>query len=88
MRSLGYPVVLDVTHSLQLPGGKGDSTGGNREIHSTACKGGVLHSEWMPCLWKSMIIPIRHLVTVANSFRLDELVGLLRQIKEIDRIVK
>ncbi len=32
MRSYGYPVVFDVTHSLQLPGGLGSSTGGQREF--------------------------------------------------------
>lgn len=32
MRSLGYPVVFDATHSVQKPGGKGSSTGGNREF--------------------------------------------------------
>lgn len=32
MRSLGYPVVFDATHSVQKPGGKGSATGGNREF--------------------------------------------------------
>jgi len=32
MRSYGYPVVFDATHSVQKPGGKGTSTGGNREM--------------------------------------------------------
>jgi len=32
MRQTGYPVVLDVTHSLQLPGGNGDSSGGQPEF--------------------------------------------------------
>lgn len=32
MRSLGYPVVFDATHAVQKPGGKGSSTGGNREF--------------------------------------------------------
>lgn len=32
MRSYGYPVVFDVTHSLQLPGGQGDRSGGQREF--------------------------------------------------------
>ncbi|EOU2024350.1 3-deoxy-8-phosphooctulonate synthase [Clostridium perfringens] len=32
MRALGYPVVFDATHSVQKPGGKGTSTGGNREF--------------------------------------------------------
>ena len=32
MRSFGYPVVFDATHSVQLPGGSGTSSGGNREL--------------------------------------------------------
>lgn len=32
MRGFGYPVIFDVTHSLQLPGGKGTSSGGQREF--------------------------------------------------------
>lgn len=31
MKKFGYPVVMDATHSVQKPGGRGDSTGGNRE---------------------------------------------------------
>lgn len=31
MKKLGYPVVMDATHSVQKPGGKGTATGGNRE---------------------------------------------------------
>ena len=30
MKKFGYPVVIDATHSVQKPGGKGNSTGGNR----------------------------------------------------------
>jgi 2-dehydro-3-deoxyphosphooctonate aldolase (KDO 8-P synthase) len=32
MRQLGYPVIFDGTHSLQLPGGAGTSSGGRREF--------------------------------------------------------
>lgn len=32
MREFGYPVVFDATHSVQMPGGKGDRTGGQREF--------------------------------------------------------
>jgi 2-dehydro-3-deoxyphosphooctonate aldolase (KDO 8-P synthase) len=32
MRALGYPVVFDATHSVQMPGGAGDKTGGQREF--------------------------------------------------------
>lgn len=31
MKKIGYPVIFDATHSVQKPGGKGSSTGGNRE---------------------------------------------------------
>ena len=32
MKSLGYPVVFDATHSVQMPGSNGDSTGGDRRF--------------------------------------------------------
>ena len=32
MQSFGYPVIFDATHSVQLPGGMGSSTGGQREF--------------------------------------------------------
>ncbi len=41
MRSLGKPVVLDVTHSIQLPGGKGASSGGDRKYISSLARAGV-----------------------------------------------
>jgi 2-dehydro-3-deoxyphosphooctonate aldolase (KDO 8-P synthase) len=41
MRSWGYPVILDVTHSLQLPGGEGKRSGGRPEFIGTLAKAGV-----------------------------------------------
>jgi len=41
MRALGYPVVFDATHSAQLPGGAGDSTGGQREFIPALIRGAV-----------------------------------------------
>ncbi len=38
MKSLGYPVVFDATHSVQKPGGKGTMTGGNREFVAPLAK--------------------------------------------------
>ena len=38
MQSMGYPVVFDATHSVQLPGGKGDSSGGDRRFVSVLAK--------------------------------------------------
>ena len=41
MRSFGYPVVFDVTHSLQLPGGEGNQSGGQREFAEPLARAAV-----------------------------------------------
>src|SRR6201987_453172 len=41
MRKFGYPVVFDVTHSVQLPGGEGKSSGGQREFIEPLARAGV-----------------------------------------------
>ncbi|HWG58512.1 MAG TPA: 3-deoxy-8-phosphooctulonate synthase [Candidatus Acidoferrales bacterium] len=41
MRKLGYPVVFDVTHSVQLPGGQGNSSGGQPEFIEPLARAGV-----------------------------------------------
>ncbi len=41
MRSFGYPVIFDATHSVQLPGANGDSTGGDRRFVPTLAKAAV-----------------------------------------------
>jgi 2-dehydro-3-deoxyphosphooctonate aldolase (KDO 8-P synthase) len=41
IQNLGYPVVFDATHSVQLPGGAGDSTAGERQFVSTLAKSTV-----------------------------------------------
>lgn len=41
MKKFGYPVVFDATHSVQKPGGKGTSTGGNRQYIETLSKAAV-----------------------------------------------
>lgn len=41
MKKFGYPVVFDATHSVQKPGGKGTSTGGNREYVEPLAKAAV-----------------------------------------------
>ena len=41
MKKFGYPVVFDATHSVQIPGGQGDSTGGNRAFVEPLAKAAV-----------------------------------------------
>lgn len=87
MRSLGYPVVFDATHSVQLPGGMGIATGGNREYvpylarAAVACGVDALFLEAHP-------EPDRALSDGPNMMRLEEIAKLLKEVKEIDRIVR
>ncbi|MDD4500435.1 MAG: 3-deoxy-8-phosphooctulonate synthase [Bacteroidales bacterium] len=41
MKKFGYPVVMDATHSVQKPGGKGNATGGNRNYIEPLAKGAI-----------------------------------------------
>lgn len=41
MKKLGYPVMMDATHSVQKPGGKGNATGGNREYVEPLAKAAI-----------------------------------------------
>ena len=41
LRGFGYPVVFDVTHSLQLPGGEGNQSGGQREFAEPLARAAV-----------------------------------------------
>jgi len=87
MRETGYPVVFDVTHSLQLPGGKGTSSGGEREFVAPLARAAVavgidgLFMEVHPD-------PPSALCDGPNSQPLDRLKPLLEQLAAIDRLVK
>jgi 2-dehydro-3-deoxyphosphooctonate aldolase (KDO 8-P synthase) len=89
MRDMGYPVVLDATHSLQLPGAdiRAGQTGGQPEFIFTIARAGVaagcdgLFLEVHPD-------PARALSDAASQLRLDRLDPLLAQVKEIDSLVK
>lgn len=86
MRSFGYPVIFDVTHSLQLPGGQGTSSGGQREFAEpfarAAAAVGVdgLFMEVHPD-------PDRALCDGPNMIPLDRLPRLLGAVREISRLV-
>lgn len=41
MKKFGYPVIFDATHSVQKPGGRGDSTGGNRDFVEPLAKAAI-----------------------------------------------
>lgn len=87
MRSFGYPVVFDVTHSLQLPGGQGGSSGGQREFAWPLARAAVavgvdgLFMEVHP-------EPDKALCDGPNMMRLDDVEKMLKTIKAIHQILK
>ena len=86
MREFGYPVILDATHSVQLPGGR-HSTGGQPQFIFPIARAGVavgidgLFVETHPN-------PGRALSDAASQLKLDRLEALLRQVMALDHIVK
>lgn len=87
MKQLGQPVVFDATHSVQLPGGQGTSSGGNREfiapLSRAAAAVGIdaIFLETHP-------EPDKALSDGANSLQLDELPALLKAVAAINALVK
>ena len=87
MRAMGYPVIFDATHSVQLPGGMGTSSGGQRDmvpyLARAAVAAGVdgIFMEVHPD-------PEKALCDGANSLYLHSLEELLTTLKKIDGIAK
>jgi len=87
LRRLNVPVIFDATHSVQLPGGRGDASGGEREF--------------VPCLARAAVAvgidalfvevhpdPDRALCDGPNSLPLEGLEEFLQEMMEIDVLVK
>lgn len=84
MKSLGVPVIFDATHSVQLPGGAGSCSGGQRELAPLLARGAVavgVDSVFLEVHGD----PDRALCDGPNSMRLDDLKKLLIQLKAISR---
>jgi len=87
MRATGCPVVFDATHSVQLPGGKGDSSGGQREFVPVLARAAVaagvagLFMETHPD-------PAKALSDGPNAWPLDRMGSLLTTLVEVDLAVK
>ncbi|RCW83300.1 2-dehydro-3-deoxyphosphooctonate aldolase (KDO 8-P synthase) [Halanaerobium sp. DL-01] len=87
MRQTGYPVVFDATHSVQLPGGAGDTSDGQREYVPHLMRAALavgIDSLFMEVHDK----PEEAKSDGANMVRLDNLEELLKKGLEIDRTVK
>ncbi len=87
MRETGCPVVFDATHSVQLPGGQGTSSGGQREFVPVLARAAVavgisgLFMETHPC-------PEKAFSDGPNSWPLDRMASLLATLRALDQAVK
>ncbi len=86
MRSFGVPVVFDVTHSLQLPGGLGKATGGQSEYIEDFARAGVA------CGVDAVFMEVHDNPAKApsdgpNQLPLNRLEKLLRKLKQIHELV-
>jgi 2-dehydro-3-deoxyphosphooctonate aldolase (KDO 8-P synthase) len=87
IRALGVPVVFDVTHSLQLPGGGDGVTAGLAEYIEPLAAAGV--AAGIDGLFLEVHDnPAQARSDAQNALRLDRLEPLLRRLMAIDRIVK
>jgi len=87
MRSFGYPVVFDATHSVQLPGGAGTASAGNREYVEYLTRAAV--GAGVDALFMEVHDnPEEALCDGPNMVYLDKLEDLLKDAMAIDAIVK
>jgi 2-dehydro-3-deoxyphosphooctonate aldolase (KDO 8-P synthase) len=91
MRELGYPVVFDATHSVQLPGGAGDRSGGERKYVPALARAAVAFG--IDALFMEMhedpdrtLADGRPLSDGPNMLRIDDLPRLLDELLAIHRV--
>ena len=87
MREMGYPVVFDATHSVQLPGGAGGSSSGQREYVGSLSRAAAA-TGIDGLFWEVHENPDQALCDGANSLPLAQVKELLKQILEFDAIFK
>ena len=87
MRGTGCPVVFDATHSVQLPGGQGTHSGGQREFVPVLARAAVAAGV-AGVFMETHPDPARALSDGPNAVPLDRMRGLLECLAELDRCVK
>ena len=87
LSELGYPVVYDATHSVQQPGGKGDSSGGERQFVSSLSRAAVAVGISTIFL-ETHDNPDKAPSDGANMIPLNSLEKLLKNLIAIDKIIK
>jgi 2-dehydro-3-deoxyphosphooctonate aldolase (KDO 8-P synthase) len=87
MRATGCPVVFDATHSVQLPGGKGDSSGGQREFVPVLARSAIAAGV-AGIFMETHPDPAKALSDGPNAWPLDRMRSLLTTLVELDHAVK
>jgi 2-dehydro-3-deoxyphosphooctonate aldolase (KDO 8-P synthase) len=87
MRETNCPVVFDATHSVQLPGGQGTSSGGQREFVPVLARAAVA-SGISGLFMETHPDPEKALSDGPNAWPLDRMKNLLEVLKELDFLVK
>lgn len=87
MRETGCPVVFDATHSVQLPGGQGTTSGGQREFIPVLARAAVAVGV-SGVFMETHPDPDKALSDGPNAWPLDQLEGLLETLKALDRVSK
>ena len=87
LKKSGYPVVFDVTHSVQLPGGQGHVSGGQPEFIEPLARAGVAAGVDGIFL-ETHDHPAKALSDGANALPLAELPGLLGRLQELAHVVR
>jgi 2-dehydro-3-deoxyphosphooctonate aldolase (KDO 8-P synthase) len=87
LRDTGRPVVFDATHSVQLPGGRGDSSGGQREFVPVLARAAVAAGV-AGIFMETHPDPDRALSDGPNAWPLHLMERLLETLLELDRVVK
>jgi 2-dehydro-3-deoxyphosphooctonate aldolase (KDO 8-P synthase) len=87
MRETECPVVFDATHSVQLPGGKGSASGGQREFVPVLARAAVAAGV-AGVFMETHPDPAKALSDGPNAWPLDRMLPLLTTLKELDTAVK
>jgi 2-dehydro-3-deoxyphosphooctonate aldolase (KDO 8-P synthase) len=87
LQKLGYPVVFDVTHSVQLPGGQGHASGGQPEFIEPLARAGVAAGV-DGIFIETHDNPAEALSDGPNALPLSQLPALLKRLKELSTVVR
>jgi 2-dehydro-3-deoxyphosphooctonate aldolase (KDO 8-P synthase) len=87
MRETGCPVIFDATHAVQLPGGAGTSSGGQRQYVAALSRAAVAVGV-DGLFWEVHPDPERALCDGANSLPLAEVKAILKEMLAIDAVIK